>query len=177
MVMYQNMMIHFDIAGRAVINASENGSSFPLKKRDQLLDYTLTLMGRDDDEDLADSTLELLDTQVSNFLSTIVSGEIVFVRKNGVNFGKVKFLLGILGIYLICSNFLTDVFVSLNEEYAQHFFFFVILKIILPGPIHIYLELQYHCNSFKHDVETDYLLLLAVKYSSNNFRSMPQHKT
>ena len=51
--------------GCAVINAAENGASFPLKRRDQMLDYILTLMGRDDNEGFADSTLELLHTQVS----------------------------------------------------------------------------------------------------------------
>lgn len=70
------------IAGRAVINAAENGSSFPLKKRDQMLDYILTLMGLDENEDLSDSTLELWDTQVSNLFGVIVSGvsrDIVFL--------------------------------------------------------------------------------------------------
>lgn len=51
-------------AGCAVINAAENGISFPLKKRDQLLDYVLTLMRNDDDEDFTDSSVELLRTQV-----------------------------------------------------------------------------------------------------------------
>lgn len=48
-----------------MINASDNGASFPLKRRDQMLDYILTLMGRDDSNDgFFDSTLELLRTQV-----------------------------------------------------------------------------------------------------------------
>lgn len=51
-------------AGRAVINAAESGTSFPLKRRDQLLDYILTLMGRDEEDDFADSSIELLRTQV-----------------------------------------------------------------------------------------------------------------
>lgn len=55
------------IAGCAVINANESGASFPLKKRDLMLDYILTLMGRDDNDGLADSNLELLHTQVSMF--------------------------------------------------------------------------------------------------------------
>lgn len=56
-------------AGRAVINAAENGASFPLKRRDIMLDYILTLMGRDDNnEGFADSNLELLHTQVSSLL-------------------------------------------------------------------------------------------------------------
>lgn len=74
--------IFVDIAGRAVINAAENGSSFPLKKRDQMLDYILTLMGLDENEDISDSTLELWDTQVSNLFGVIVSGvsrDIVFL--------------------------------------------------------------------------------------------------
>ncbi|KAK8557003.1 hypothetical protein V6N13_035111 [Hibiscus sabdariffa] len=52
-----------DLLGRAVINAAENGAPFPLKRRDQLLDYILTLMGRDETDDFADSSLELLRTQ------------------------------------------------------------------------------------------------------------------
>lgn len=57
---------NYDIfdTGRAVINAAENGASFPLKRRDMLLDYILTLMGRDENDDFADSSLELLHTQV-----------------------------------------------------------------------------------------------------------------
>ncbi|XXG42815.1 hypothetical protein AAC387_Pa01g2996 [Persea americana] len=49
--------------GCAVINANESGASFPLKKRDLMLDYILTLMGRDDNDGFADSSLELLHTQ------------------------------------------------------------------------------------------------------------------
>lgn len=53
-------------SGRAVINAAEMGTSFPLKRRDQMLDYILTLMGYDvADEGFNDSNLELLRTQVS----------------------------------------------------------------------------------------------------------------
>lgn len=58
-------MLILTYVGRAVINAAENGSTFPLKRRDQLLDYILTLMGRDDNGGFADSNLELLRTQVS----------------------------------------------------------------------------------------------------------------
>lgn len=54
----------FANAGRAVISAAESGISFPLKRRDQLLDYILTLMGSDDDEGFTDSSVELLRTQV-----------------------------------------------------------------------------------------------------------------
>lgn len=50
--------------GRAVINASESGATFPLKRRDTMLDYILTLMGRDENEGFAESSLELLHTQV-----------------------------------------------------------------------------------------------------------------
>ncbi|PQQ19778.1 protein SHOOT GRAVITROPISM 6 [Prunus yedoensis var. nudiflora] len=59
----QAVITAIDLLGRAVINAAENGSSFPLKRRDQMLDYILTLMGRDDSESFSDSSLELLDTQ------------------------------------------------------------------------------------------------------------------
>ncbi|KAL6141890.1 hypothetical protein ACLB2K_060176 [Fragaria x ananassa] len=73
----QAVITAIDLLGRAVINAAENGSSFPLKKRDQLLDYILTLMGRDDDENLSDSSLELLDTQARalSACTTLVSVE------------------------------------------------------------------------------------------------------
>ena len=54
----------FAKAGLAVINASESGISFPLKRRDQLLDYILTLMGCDDDDGYASSSVEHLHTQV-----------------------------------------------------------------------------------------------------------------
>lgn len=40
------------------------GVLFPLKRRDQLLDYVLTLMGRDETDDVVDSSIELLHTQV-----------------------------------------------------------------------------------------------------------------
>lgn len=70
MQLFRNLCV--DISGRAVINAAENGSSFPLKRRDQMLDYILTLMGRDDSESFSDSSLELLGTQVSNTFGVIV---------------------------------------------------------------------------------------------------------
>lgn len=63
----ENELLNVNNTGRAVINAAENGASFPLKRRDQMLDYILTLMGRDDSESFADSTLELLHTQVLNY--------------------------------------------------------------------------------------------------------------
>lgn len=57
--------------GRAVINAAESGATFPLKRRDQMLDYILTLMGRDENEGFAESSLEVLHTQVVKFMSRI----------------------------------------------------------------------------------------------------------
>ncbi|CAI0469322.1 unnamed protein product [Linum tenue] len=73
----QAVITAIDLLGRAVINASEHGAPFPLKKRDVLLDYILTLMGRDDDEDLADSSLELLRTRALalSACTTLVSVE------------------------------------------------------------------------------------------------------
>jgi len=56
-----------DNAGNAVINAAESGAPFPLKRRDQLLDYILTLMGRDDNDGFVDYN-ELLRTQVYKML-------------------------------------------------------------------------------------------------------------
>ncbi|XP_022767241.1 protein SHOOT GRAVITROPISM 6-like isoform X11 [Durio zibethinus] len=73
----QAVITAIDLLGRAVINAAENGAPFPLKRRDQLLDYILTLMGRDETDDLADSSLELLRTQALalNACTTLVSVE------------------------------------------------------------------------------------------------------
>ncbi|CAN1770485.1 Protein SHOOT GRAVITROPISM 6 [Linum perenne] len=73
----QAVITAIDLLGRAVINAAESGAPFPLKKRDVLLDYILTLMGKDDDEDFADSSLELLRTQASalSACTTLVSVE------------------------------------------------------------------------------------------------------
>ncbi|POO01806.1 Coatomer beta subunit [Trema orientale] len=74
----QAVITAIDLLGRAVINAAENGASFPLKRRDQMLDYILTLMGRDNNnEDFADSTLELLHTQALalSACTTLVSVE------------------------------------------------------------------------------------------------------
>ncbi|GAV58925.1 hypothetical protein CFOL_v3_02458 [Cephalotus follicularis] len=59
----QAVITAINLLGCAVINAADNGASFPLKRRDQLLDYILTLMGRDDIDGFADSSLELLHTQ------------------------------------------------------------------------------------------------------------------
>lgn len=73
----QAVITAIDLLGRAVINAAENGAPFPLKKRDLLLDYILTLMGRDEDDDLTDSSLELLHTQALalSACTTLVSVE------------------------------------------------------------------------------------------------------
>lgn len=59
----QAVITAIDLLGRAVINAAESGISFPLKKRDQLLDYILTLMRRHDEEGFSDLSVELLRTQ------------------------------------------------------------------------------------------------------------------
>ncbi|KAL3623358.1 Protein SHOOT GRAVITROPISM 6 [Castilleja foliolosa] len=59
----QAVITAIDLLGQAVIGAAESGISFPLKRRDVLLDYILTLMGRDDEEGFSDSNLEFLHTQ------------------------------------------------------------------------------------------------------------------
>ncbi|CAA6662595.1 unnamed protein product [Spirodela intermedia] len=59
----QAVITAIDLLGNAVINAAETGLSFPLKRRDQMLEYVLTLMGRDVDDNLTDTSLELLHTQ------------------------------------------------------------------------------------------------------------------
>ncbi|KVH90493.1 Armadillo-like helical, partial [Cynara cardunculus var. scolymus] len=59
----QAVITAIDLLGRAVINAAESGISFPLKKRDQLLDYILTLMRRNDEDGFSDLSVELLHTQ------------------------------------------------------------------------------------------------------------------
>ncbi|KAJ4705027.1 protein SHOOT GRAVITROPISM 6-like [Melia azedarach] len=73
----QAVITAIDLLGRAVINAAENGASFPLKRRDQLLDYILTLMGRDENDGFADSSIELLHTQALaiSACTTLVSVE------------------------------------------------------------------------------------------------------
>ncbi|KAH6807399.1 ARM repeat superfamily protein, partial [Perilla frutescens var. frutescens] len=65
----QAVITAIDLLGQAVIGASESGTSFPLKRRDVLLDYILTLMGRDDEDGFSDSNLDLLKTQ--RFLSDL----------------------------------------------------------------------------------------------------------
>uniref|UniRef100_A0A0D9VPJ2 Condensin complex subunit 1 C-terminal domain-containing protein n=1 Tax=Leersia perrieri TaxID=77586 RepID=A0A0D9VPJ2_9ORYZ len=59
----QAVITAIDLLGQAVITAAEMGISFPLKRRDQLLEYVLTLMGRDQNDDLVDFSTELLHTQ------------------------------------------------------------------------------------------------------------------
>ncbi|XP_047333371.1 protein SHOOT GRAVITROPISM 6 isoform X2 [Impatiens glandulifera] len=73
----QAVITAIDLLGHAVISAGESGITFPLKRRDQLLDFILTLMGRDEDESLADSSHELLHTQALalSACTTLVSVE------------------------------------------------------------------------------------------------------
>ncbi|KAF6167741.1 hypothetical protein GIB67_017236 [Kingdonia uniflora] len=73
----QAVISAIDLLGRAVISASESGASFPLKRRDLMLDYTLTLMGLDDDNTFAGSSLEHLRTQTLalSACTTLVSVE------------------------------------------------------------------------------------------------------
>ncbi|XP_076947107.1 protein SHOOT GRAVITROPISM 6-like isoform X1 [Bidens hawaiensis] len=59
----QAVITAIDLLGLAVINAAERGISFPLKKRDILLDYILTLMCPHDEEGFSDLSVELLRTQ------------------------------------------------------------------------------------------------------------------
>ncbi|XP_073221884.1 protein SHOOT GRAVITROPISM 6-like isoform X3 [Cicer arietinum] len=72
----QAVITAIDLLGNAVINAAESGAPFPLKRRDQLLDYILTLMGRDDNDGFADLN-ELLRTQALaiSACTTLVSVE------------------------------------------------------------------------------------------------------
>lgn len=73
----QAVITAIDLLGQAVIGAAGSGISFPLKRRDMLLDYILTLMGRDDDDDFSDSNLDLLNTQclALSACTTLVSVE------------------------------------------------------------------------------------------------------
>ncbi|KAK8712010.1 hypothetical protein V6N13_147263 [Hibiscus sabdariffa] len=73
----QAVITAIDLLGCAVAKAAENGAPFPLKRRDMLLDYILTLMGRDETDGFADSSLELLHTQALalNACTTLVSVE------------------------------------------------------------------------------------------------------
>ncbi|XP_020522101.1 protein SHOOT GRAVITROPISM 6 isoform X4 [Amborella trichopoda] len=73
----QAVITAIDLLGRAVIHAAEGGISFPLKRRDQMLDYILTLMGRDEYDGAVDLSLELLHTQTLalSACTTLVSVE------------------------------------------------------------------------------------------------------
>lgn len=73
----QAVITAIDLLGQAVMGAAESGTSFPLKKRDQLLDYILTLMGHDDEDGFSDSSRELLCTQslALSACTTLVSVE------------------------------------------------------------------------------------------------------
>ncbi|KAG0457440.1 hypothetical protein HPP92_022597, partial [Vanilla planifolia] len=73
----QAVITAIELLGRAVINAAEMGICFPLKRRDQLLDYVLTLMGTEESDSFNDSSNELLHTQSLALLSctTLVSIE------------------------------------------------------------------------------------------------------
>lgn len=73
----QAVITAINLLGCAVINASDNGASFPLKRRDVMLDYVLTLMGRDENDGVTDSSLELLHTQALalSACTTLVSVE------------------------------------------------------------------------------------------------------
>ncbi|CAI9097916.1 OLC1v1034435C1 [Oldenlandia corymbosa var. corymbosa] len=73
----QAVITAINLLGQSVYNASKTGTSFPLKRRDQLLDYILTLMGRDSEDGFLDSTRELLCTQslALSACTTLVSVE------------------------------------------------------------------------------------------------------
>ncbi|EPS71954.1 hypothetical protein M569_02803, partial [Genlisea aurea] len=73
----QAVITAIDLLGQAVIGAAKTGAPFPLKRRDVLLDYTLTLMGRDDEEGFSESSLELLRTRclALSACTTLVSVE------------------------------------------------------------------------------------------------------
>ncbi|CAH9135639.1 unnamed protein product [Cuscuta epithymum] len=73
----QAVITAIDLLGQAVIGAAESGISFPLKRRDLLLDYILTLMGRDEEDGFSDSDTELLHTQslALSACTTLVSVE------------------------------------------------------------------------------------------------------
>ncbi|XP_070008857.1 protein SHOOT GRAVITROPISM 6 isoform X3 [Nicotiana sylvestris] len=73
----QAVITAIDLLGQAVINAAESGISFPLKRRDQLLDYILTLMGSDEGDGFSESNTEHLRTQsfALSACTTLVSVE------------------------------------------------------------------------------------------------------
>ncbi|KMT06441.1 hypothetical protein BVRB_7g161120 isoform A [Beta vulgaris subsp. vulgaris] len=73
----QAVITAIDLLGKAVIQAGDNGAPFPLKRRDQLLDYILTLMGHDNDDEFIDTGVEILRTQALalSACTTLVSVE------------------------------------------------------------------------------------------------------
>ncbi|KAJ8532794.1 hypothetical protein K7X08_015683 [Anisodus acutangulus] len=73
----QAVITAIDLLGQAVINAAESGILFPLKRRDQLLDYILTLMGKDEEDGFSESNIEHLRTQslALSACTTLVSVE------------------------------------------------------------------------------------------------------
>lgn len=73
----QAVITAIDLLGKAVIRAGEDGTPFPLKRRDQLLDYILTLMGHDNDDEFMDTSVEILRTQALalSACTTLVSVE------------------------------------------------------------------------------------------------------
>ncbi|KAL9236431.1 hypothetical protein vseg_011104 [Gypsophila vaccaria] len=73
----QAVITAIDLLGKAVIRAGENGTPFPLKRRDQLLDYILTLMGHDNDDGFINTSVEFLQTQALalSACTTLVSVE------------------------------------------------------------------------------------------------------
>ncbi|XP_074269139.1 protein SHOOT GRAVITROPISM 6 isoform X2 [Silene latifolia] len=73
----QAVITAIDLLGKAVIRAGENGTPFPLKRRDQLLDYILTLMGHDNDDGFINSSVEFLQTEALalSACTTLVSVE------------------------------------------------------------------------------------------------------
>ncbi|VFQ97621.1 unnamed protein product [Cuscuta campestris] len=73
----QAIITAIDLLGQAVFGAAEKGISFPLKRRDLLLDYIITLMGRDEEDGFSESNIELLHTQslALSACTTLVSVE------------------------------------------------------------------------------------------------------
>ncbi|XP_021743434.1 protein SHOOT GRAVITROPISM 6-like isoform X1 [Chenopodium quinoa] len=73
----QAVITAIDLLGKAVIQAGESGAPFPLKRRDQLLDYILTLMGHDNEDEFIGTSVEILRTQALalSACTTLVSVE------------------------------------------------------------------------------------------------------
>lgn len=59
--MYVNLLVLGFLSGQAVIRAAKKGTVFPLKKRDIMLNYIISLMAT---EEMNALNLELLHTQV-----------------------------------------------------------------------------------------------------------------